>query len=315
LHFPIIPNPQLVHTPSILASWDNEEYGLVGSTEWGEDNAASLSRSCVAYINVDESTNGGKFLGALGSPLLDKVMRAAAAEVPSPVTPGKTVYQDWLADQQQTEPGLARPSLALLGTGSDYTVFFHHLGIPSVDMIFNRRGEGVYPYHSNYDSYYWLDKFGDVGFAKHQAMARLWGLVAVKLAGVEVIPFRVMDYYDLLCKHIAALRRDHPGLDLGALAAAVESFGGAAQRHDARVVALDGKRDLCEVAEVNRRMTDLERAFLLDRGSGLTGRPWYRHLVCTPFSFSHRTWLFKRKKETANASRYSLRAFGLVTMA
>ena len=139
-------------TTSILASWDNEEYGLVGSTEWGEDNAAELTKNCVAYLNVDESTNGGQFLGAPGSPLLEEVIREAAQQVTSPITPSETVYSDWLADQQRHEPSLESPSLTLMGTGSDYTVFFHHLGIPSMDMIFNQQGQGVYPYHSNYDS-------------------------------------------------------------------------------------------------------------------------------------------------------------------
>lgn len=161
---------------SILCSWDNEEYGLVGSTEWVEDNAQDLADNCVAYINVDEATNGGRFLGAVGSPLLSEVLRSTTRLVPSPIDAIKSVYDDWLADLQtkKTKGGedgqLEAPSLGLIGTGSDYTAFYHHLGIPSVDMLFNQQGQGVYPCHSNYDSYYWLDRFGDVGFTKHKAM-------------------------------------------------------------------------------------------------------------------------------------------------
>lgn len=137
----------------VLASWDNEEYGLVGSTEFGEDRAAWLTENCVAYINVDEATNGGNILGAYGSPLLTHVLRDIAGVIPSPVNEGKTVYDNWWNLQRETGDSLEQPNLTFMGTGSDYTVFFHHLGISCLDLLFNQRGTAVYPYHSN-DSYY-----------------------------------------------------------------------------------------------------------------------------------------------------------------
>ncbi|KAH6983820.1 membrane transporter [Ilyonectria destructans] len=269
----------------ILASWDNEEYGLVGSTEWGEDNAAMLSKNCVAYLNVDESTNGGQFLGAPGSPLLEDVIRTAALEVPSPINAGETVYSDWLRDQKRHHASLDKPSLTLMGTGSDYTVFFHHLGIASVDMIFNQQGQGVYPYHSNYDSFYWLDKFGDVGFKKHQAMARLWGLVAVKLAGVELIPFSTQSYAQAIRKHLDRTRQEYPSLAYSAVDASLQSLAAAATSFDANVknVSRDGKSNAEDVAErINRSLIDLERLFLTKEDDGLVGRPWYRHQIFAP---------------------------------
>lgn len=154
---------------SVLASWDNEEYGLVGSTEFGEDRAAWLTENCVACeslppypvslhltevdINVDEATNGGNILGAYGSPLLTHVLRDIAGVIPSPVNEGKTVYDNWWNLQRETGDSLEQPNLTFMGTGSDYTVFFHHLGISCLDLLFNQRGTAVYPYHSN-DSYY-----------------------------------------------------------------------------------------------------------------------------------------------------------------
>lgn len=192
--------------------------------------------------------------------------------MPSPIYDDKTVYDDWLADLQRGEPDLAEPSLALLGTGSDYTAFFHHLGIPSIDMIFNRQGQGVYPYHSNYDSYLWLDRFGDVGFNKHKAMAQLWGLVAVKLAGVDVIPFTTADYAKTLSKHFANLKAENEALDGKEFEEALANFGVHAKKFDERVSSLrtQGQGDL---DAVNCQLIALERTFLLEKGSGLAGRP------------------------------------------
>ncbi|KAH8883466.1 Zn-dependent exopeptidase [Thozetella sp. PMI_491] len=272
----------------ILASWDNEEYGLVGSTEWGEHNAQFLSRNCVAYINVDESTNGGNVLGATGSPLLDSVLRDITHKVPSPVNEGKLVFDDWLSDQQRGNPNVKQPLLDLMGTGSDYTVFFDHLGIPSVDMIFNRQGTSVYPYHSNYDSYYWLEHFGDVGFKKHRAMAQIFGLLAVRLAGVHLIQFEAGSYSESLQRHLATLKLKEAGrsLDWQPLEDAIVAFDKAAQNLDARACALKAMdaqvRDEAEIVEVNKQYINLERSFLLDKNGGLPGRPWYRHMIFAP---------------------------------
>ncbi|KAI0179738.1 Zn-dependent exopeptidase [Hypoxylon sp. FL1284] len=272
----------------ILASWDDEEYGLVGSTEFGEDHASWLTENCVAYINVDEATNGGKFLGAYGSPFLTHVLRAAASAIPSPVNESKTVYDDWLALQQEeaTDPANppSQPTLTIMGTGSDYTVFLHHLGIPSLDLLFNQRGDAVYPYHSNYDSYYWVDRFGDPGFAKHLAMARLWGLVVVKLAGAPVLPFRGADYAEALGRHLGALRaRNVPGLGLEPLEMAVSRFEKAMTALDTTVHRGEheaSRQPQSTAREANKTHMQIERSFL--REDGLPGRPWYKHLIFAP---------------------------------
>ena len=207
--------------------------------------------------------------------------------VPSPVNESKTVFDDWLHDQQKSSPALHLPNLALMGTGSDYTVFFDHLGIPSVDMIFNRQGTSVYPYHSNYDSYYWLEHFGDVGFKKHRAMAQIFGLLAVRLAGCKLIQFEARGYSASLQRHLAVLKskeEDKP-LDWGVLESAMTAFTSATQKLDLKARELTTKdvpnRDAADLdlAVLNRKYIDLERGFLLDKNHGLPGRPWYRHMV------------------------------------
>lgn len=192
------------------------------------------------------------------------------------------MYDDWLHLQQETIGTLDKPDLTVMGTGSDYTVFFHHLGISSLDLLFNQKGTSVYPYHSNYDSYYWIDKFGDPGFKKHLAMARLWGLLIVKLAGIPVLPFRASDYTDALKRHVGSLRgKSIPGLDLGPLEVSISKFEVTMKTLDSSVhrAELDTSRQPSpNVAEVNKIYMKLERSFLLEKG-GLPGRPWYKHLV------------------------------------
>lgn len=231
---------------------------------------------------MDEATNGGNFLGAYGSPLLANVLREAANEIPSPVNEEETVYDDWLHLQRENSNLLDQPNLTVMGTGSDYTVFFHHLGISSLDILFNQRGTAVYPYHSNYDSYYWIEKFGDPGFKKHLAMARLWGLLTVKLAGIPLLPFRASDYADALTRHVKTLGgRGISGLVLKPVEDSISKFKIASNSFDTSVHrAKLGKahQQYPEVAEVSKVYMKLEKSFLLADG-GLPGRPWYKHLV------------------------------------
>ncbi|KAE9569031.1 putative glutamate carboxypeptidase [Colletotrichum fructicola] len=267
----------------ILANWDNEEYGLVGSTEWGEHHQQELSKNCVAYLNVDEATNGGQVLGVTGSPLLASVLRDVTQLIRSPIHEGKTVYDDWLGDQRRTDPGRPTPVLDLMGTGSDYTVFFNHLGIPSVDLLFNRQGQGVYPYHSNYDSFYWVEKFGDVGFKKHLAMAQLWGLLTIRLAGTGSILFEAVEYPKILAHHSKQLETKYGSLlDLSALDRVISRFHAAALEVDTRSNTKASPTSLQPDSGVNTKYLNLERHFLLPKGEGLPGREWYRHMIFAP---------------------------------
>jgi N-acetylated-alpha-linked acidic dipeptidase len=160
----------------------------------------------------------------------------------------------------------------VLGSGSDYTVFLNHLGIPSMDFTF----DGPYGvYHSAYDSHAWMTRVGDPGFAYHAAMARLWGVMALRLANAEVLPFDYAAYgRDLLAYlddvSIRALARQL-SLDLGAARAAAEQMAAlpppaAASRAD--------------TLAVNRALMRAERD--LTAREGIPGRPWFRHLVYAP---------------------------------
>lgn len=217
----------------ILASWDDEEYGLLGSTEWVEENAEMLSKHCVAYLNVDGATNGGDIFGGTGSPLLGSVLRSVASLIPSPMGNPGTAYDDWLADYQQSHLGAEFPHLELIGTGSDYTAFFDHLGIPSLDFRFSGKSNSVFHYHSNYDSYYWMDKFGDSGYKKHHALTQAWGVLAVRLANIKILPFEATEYAVTLEKYASELGiRQKDKLDTRPLEESIARFKSAAQKLD-----------------------------------------------------------------------------------
>src|SRR5687767_3512569 len=186
----------------LLCSWDGEEYGLLGSTEWVEEYADELKQKAVAYLNMDAAVSGPNF-GASSVPSMWKLIRAATRDIQDPKS-GKTIYQQWQdrareqlpeAELTDAETGsdvqIAEARIGALGSGSDYTPFLQHLGIPSTDMGF---GGDYGVYHSAYDSFYWMSHFGDPTFAYHVTAARVWGLVALRLADAAALPFDYTDY-------------------------------------------------------------------------------------------------------------------------
>ena len=240
-------------------------------------------------LNVDEATNGGSILGAVGSPLLGAALRSVASSIPSPVSEG-TVYDDWLACYRRSNPHEEVTHLELMGTGSDYTAFFDHLGIPCVDMVFNKESKSVFHYHSNYDSHHWMQKYGDVGWKKHLAMARLWGVLTVRLASSDVIPFEAREYAIELERHTRLLKAlNTEDVDVRAMEESIKHFQKAATALDSRarevarharfsiVLSLSMKKEL---QKINAKYKSIERAFLCE--SGLPGREWFKHMVSLP---------------------------------
>lgn len=131
----------------ILASWDAEEYGLIGSTEWVEDNKEWLSKEAAVYINCDSGV-GGPYFQAGASPSLNQLLYEVTSMVKDPLT-GKTVYEAWGERSNATGVPTVRPPVQVLGSGSDFTAFMDHVGIASIDMGF----QGDYGvYHSVYDT-------------------------------------------------------------------------------------------------------------------------------------------------------------------
>ncbi len=282
----------------MLASWDAEEYGLVGSTEWAEEHAELLSRGALAYLNVDSAVTG-RDLSVGGVPALRDVVRECAAAVSEPRQGGSLLAaweqrerREW-ARQSPVELERAESAFELhldpLGSGSDYTAFLDHLGIPALDLSFSGR-YGVY--HSVYDNYRWMATYGDPGFHYHAAAARLLGLMALRLASADVVPLRFAPAGRSLREQLDALRRDvrrrarqEPALaafeaELRALDAPLMAFARAGERADAALEALSQAGDAAAAGRANAVATTVERAYL--SSEGLPRRPWFRHALVAP---------------------------------
>ena len=277
----------------VLASWDGEEWGLLGSTEWAEKHADELSTKAVAYINSDSSGTG--WLGASGSHSLQALINEVMRDIDDPKRPGKTLAAaslDHDAEQEKTELGRSlirkrgdKP-IDALGSGSDYTAFIDNLQIASLDLGFGGEGGGGV-YHSIYDSFYWYTHFSDKDFAYGAALSRTIGTVILRLADAEVLPFEFTATARTLRGYVDEIEKvrkdipDAPAIDLGPLRSSLERLEKAATAYNKaalsdRATALPQDK----LAALNRLLYTSERAFRHE--AGLPRRPWFKHLAYAP---------------------------------
>lgn len=204
----------------VYASWDGEEPGLLGSTEWVETHAAELQRKAVLYLNSD--TNGRGFLEAGGSHSLQHLVNQVAAGVTDPET-GVSVRERLRAhmqvagSRQDAKPeakAIAKLAaaggdlpLAALGSGSDYSAFLEHLGIASLDLGFGGEDDNGGIYHSRYDSFDHYVRFGDPDFAYGVALAKVAGHVVLRSADANLLPLRFGDFSDTLGRYVGELHK------------------------------------------------------------------------------------------------------------
>ena len=304
----------------LIASWDAEEYGLVGSTEWAEQHAANLQKNAIAYINCDVAVTGPN-LGLNGVPSLLGVAQQAARDVPDPMR-GGSVGAGWENREQSAwarqtpvnldgkDPTFA-PRLSPLGSGSDYTVFLDHLGIPVLDTGFG----GPYGvYHSVYDNFRWMDVYGDPGFHYHAAAARLLGLITLRLASADVVPLRFGSYASSLQTDLDAMRGDvirrartssegqKPAItpDFTEIVAALTDLAAAGEGADRAAEAAAKSGDATAIRRINDTFSQVERAFL--DAKGLPNRPWFRHMLIAPgLTTGYAPWPFPALQEAIEA--------------
>lgn len=261
----------------LFATWDAEEWGLMGSTEWVEELEDSLNTHVVAYINEDDVANGLRF-GGTGSPSLKPFVREITRGVPDPGGNG-TVYDAWwrVSIADTLGPALENP-----GGGSDFAPFTHHLGIPTMALGFGGPS-GVY--HSMYDTYDWMSRFGDPGFRVHRAVTQLVSLAVARLANAEIIPFDYVAFGSemrtLAGDLDASIKGQEWSVSTEPLRLALAHFTAAARVFNAvRDSALAAGLDSARTVEINRWLMQVERR--LTRARGLAGRPWYRSLQFAP---------------------------------
>ena len=269
----------------LFCSWDAEEEGLIGSTEWVEQHAQQLTNA-VAYFNVDVAVAGPDF-SASAVPSLKNFMRDISKSVASPM--GDTVYDEWLANRHGNEhrasnapaqPG-AEVHVSDLGSGSDFTPFLQHIGVPSTDI----GSSGPYGvYHSVFDNYAWFVMNADPHFVYLQQMARVLGLEAVRMADTDVLPYDYPAYAREVKAYIEAAKRKASddgltGIDfVPALAVATHFATAADHAHQLQL------NPPANVAQFNAALRATETALLSP--AGLPNRPWYKHTIYAPGEYT-----------------------------
>ncbi|XP_033971046.1 N-acetylated-alpha-linked acidic dipeptidase 2 [Trematomus bernacchii] len=280
----------------IFASWDAEEFGLQGSTEWAEDNAKLLQERAVAYINADSAIEGMYTLRVDCTPSLHTLVYDLTKQIASPEEgeEGVSLYESWHKRDNWTDNRDA-PRISKLGSGSDFEAYFIRLGIAAGRARYtkNKKTErySSYPvYHSVYETFEVVEKFYDPSFKRLRVVAQVRGGLIFQLADSQLLPLDVNQYADALGKYaqsIAQLGHRHPEemntyrVSFDSLFSAVENFTVAARDFHERLHTLN-KADPLQLRIVNDQLMYLERAFI--DPLGLPGRPFYRHVIFAPSS-------------------------------
>ncbi len=299
----------------IYIAWDAEEPAMLGSTEWVEDYADELKEKAVAYINTDGNARG--FLNAGGSHSLEKFFTQIAFDVEDPQT-GISVGQRSL-NRQTVNRGKKVDTFRIgaLGSGSDYSAFIDHLGIASMNLGFG--GEGVNAqYHSIYDNYTYFSKFLDPGFHYEEALAKVAGRTALRLANADILPFDFVHFHQTVERYANEVKdladdmrektdfenqlvRDDvyktvqdplkkmktpeekeaiPVYNFDPLDKALGKVKQSAQGYQKVFSALDGQEDQQKIEAINRMLYKSER--YLTAAQGLPDRPWFKHMIYAP---------------------------------
>ena len=259
----------------VFATWDAEEWGLVGSTEFVEEDSVRLLAHAVAYLNQDAVAGGTTFSGG-GSPSLRALLRDVTKHVPDPA--GGTVYDEWRKNSHLAADTLEPPS-GDPGGGSDFAGFYNHLGIPIADWGFGGP-QGVY--HSAYDSYHWMSKFGDPNYAYHKATATVAALAVARLANADVVPFDYEEFASTMERIATTIDSSVSSGSWQTSTQALHSAIGAMRTSAARFAKsrdayLAGTPTSVKLSSVNATLMRVERA--LTRPNGLVTRPWFRGLI------------------------------------
>ncbi|VAH63561.1 unnamed protein product [Triticum turgidum subsp. durum] len=265
----------------IFCSWDAEEYGLTGSTEWVEENREMLSSRAVAYLNIDVSVVGPVLLPST-TPQLDELLLETIKLVQDPDNSSQTVYDAWVKSN-------ASPKIQRLGNGgSDYAAFVQHVGIPSTNLIFGE-GPGYPVYHSLYDDFVWVEKFADPGFRRHVAAASIWGIMALRLADEEIIPFDYMSYTTELEAYTKVVEKETEGTavscsplynSIRALKKAATKVNSERKEIQRELSSKQLSKGSMKIRGLNDRLMQAERAFT--NREGIFKQAWYKHLIYGP---------------------------------
>jgi N-acetylated-alpha-linked acidic dipeptidase len=265
----------------LLALWDAEEFGLVGSTEWAEKHADELDKKLVAYLNSD--MNGKGKLEIQGSHTMEAFLAEVLRDVKAPGG-GRSLLDADLDPKERAPEASAGFHIGPMGSGSDYTAFLHHLGIASLNIGFNSdETRGIY--HSIYDSFTWYSHFSDTDFTRGKALSQVMDTALLRLADAPLLPFEFGNFAKTVegylkdiaqikganALHLASARRE-----LGLLKKSAESCESLYRNALDKASAAPPER----LAAINQLLFLTERRMLL--AAGLPGRGWFKNQIYAP---------------------------------
>ncbi len=268
----------------LIAHWDAEEHGVIGSAEWVEQMKDELNAKAVAYLNFDGGVSGKNF-GASASPTLKKVLVEASKEVNYPET-DKTVYEVWKGDNDA-------PKIGNLGGGSDHIGFYMHVGVPSL----SGGTSGPTLYHTNYDSFGFYEKFVDPSFKMGPMVEQLVGIMTLRLANAEIIPYDVKRYATDLKLHFEKATAGVKSFDknfegFGLVDSSLVKLEEVAARFETRLTTVLNNSSLSknEIKSINSKMLALEKSFIDSKG--MYYGDWYKSLYASTDPFSgYASWM------------------------
>ena len=267
----------------VLALWDGEEFGLLGSTEWAEKHQDELTRKGAVYINSDSNSKGT--MGASGSHTLEMFMSEVLRDLKDPQN-GKTLLEiarsprrdrSEVPAEEQGPPGF---HLGALGAGSDYVAFIDHLGVASLNLGFggpNLNGQ----YHSIYDDPQWFEQFGDPGFVYGAALSQVTTMTLLRLADAPLLPFEFGEFSSTVKRYVDQIKKQSgTHVDFGPVLSALEKTDSDAKAYEAALKTAAAQTDTSRLAKANEALYESERGLILSKG--LPSRDWYRHQIYAP---------------------------------
>jgi N-acetylated-alpha-linked acidic dipeptidase len=262
----------------LFVTWDAEEWGLLGSTEWVEQLEPELKQKAVAYINQDMCATGSSF-GASADPSLREFVYEVSKSLHDPHD--STLYSAWVKSSHAKD---GHPEIGLLGGGSDFSPFYNHLGIPSLEHGF---GGPFGQYHSNHDNIQWTLRFGDSTFQYHALSSRFAAVEAMRLANADVLPFNFAELGMWLASVLTSSKshsigKFHDSLGFASLDSAIADFRSAAADYASLLEskALRGSTLLADekkLSDINQEIRSVGLAFT--KSEGLPTDIWERNML------------------------------------
>jgi len=289
----------------VLALWDGEEFGLLGSTEWAEKHQDELTKKAVVYMNSDSNSKGT--INASGSHTLEKFMSEVLRDLKDPES-GKSLLEISQArrggrggapNEEPPPPGF---HLGALGAGSDYVAFIDHLGVASLNVGFGGANLGGV-YHSIYDDPAWFEKFADPGFTYGAALSQVTATTLLRLADAPLLPFEFGAFWSTVNRYTEEIKKlAGSKVNLEPLLKQLARTDSDAKEYETALSGAVSRSD-SRLEKANQALYETERALILPKG--LPNRDWYRHQIYAPGMYTgYGVKTLPGIREAAEASRW-----------